>query len=106
MSKHMRDIEQAFNLRADFDEFLAAGDEENARACIDAMGEKGEELEALKMHQEFNRAFDPIVPVEQPVPPVLEAGWIEPSAPVHQMSESLEQQHLSDLSSQINRKYD
>ena len=58
MSKTMKDIEQAMNLRADFDEFLAAGDEENARAAVDAMGEKGEELEALKMHQECNRVFN------------------------------------------------
>lgn len=102
----MRDIEQAFNLRADFDQFLCERDEENARACIDAMGEKGEELEALKMHQEFNRTFDPIVPFEHPEPPALEIGWVEPSVPVHQISEGLEQQHLSNLASQINRKYE
>lgn len=74
----MRDIEQAMNVRADFDQFLLEKDEENARACIDAMGEKGEELEALKMHQEFNRTFDPIVPFEQEIPvmtPAEKRAW-------------------------------
>lgn len=57
MSKTMREIEDMTNLRADFDDFLRAGDEENASACIDSMGESYSELEALKMHQEFNRTF-------------------------------------------------
>lgn len=43
------------NLRADFDQFLSENDFDNARECINAMGEKGEEMEALKMHQEYNR---------------------------------------------------
>lgn len=56
MSMYAQQIEDAAAVRADFDDFLRAGDEENARAAIDIMGESYSELEALKMHQELNRA--------------------------------------------------
>ncbi len=51
----MGELENVLNLRGDFDEFLRENDFHNARICIDAMGEKGEEMEALKMFQEYNR---------------------------------------------------
>lgn len=57
MSKTAREIEDLFAVRADFNQFLSEYDEENARLCIETMGDAGEELEAIKMHQEFNRVF-------------------------------------------------
>lgn len=51
----MREIEDMTNVRADFDSFLSVGDFDNARHAIDIMGESYSELEALKMHQEYNR---------------------------------------------------
>lgn len=53
---YTQQIEDAVAVRADFDEFIRAKDWKNARAAIDAMGESYSELEALKMHQEYNRA--------------------------------------------------
>lgn len=93
------------NLRADFDQFLCEKDEDNARACIDQMGESYSELEALKMHQEFNRAFDPIVPFTQEIPVMTEAekrAWTEPYLNTYDHSngrdaEMLEEQHLRSL---------
>ncbi len=57
MSKTAREIADMEALRADFDQFLCENDELNAGACIDRMGESYSELEALKMHQEFNAKF-------------------------------------------------
>jgi hypothetical protein len=56
MSKTARELNYLEDVRADFDEFLRENDWKNARICINDMGDRGEELEALKMHQEYNRA--------------------------------------------------
>lgn len=59
MSKTYREVEDMSNVRADFDSFISVGDELNARAAIDIMGESYSELEAMRMHREANRVFNP-----------------------------------------------
>ena len=56
--KTTRELEDMTNVRADFDSFISQGNEEQARACIDIMGESYSELEALKMHKEANSVFN------------------------------------------------
>jgi hypothetical protein len=56
MSMTVRELNYLEDIRADFDGFLAEKDWEQARICINDMGDRGAELEALKMHQELNRA--------------------------------------------------
>jgi len=58
MSKTAREIEDLVAVRADFDSFVSAGDEIQARACVQTMGDMGEEFEAMKMHRECNRVFN------------------------------------------------
>lgn len=55
MSLHAQTVTDAEAVRADFDQFLSENDFDNARKAIDVMGESYSELEALKMHQEYNR---------------------------------------------------
>lgn len=43
------------DIRADFDTFLSEENWDAARACINEMGDRGQEMEALKMHQEYNK---------------------------------------------------
>lgn len=106
----MRELEDAANVRADFDQFLRENDEENASACIDRMGESYSELEALKMHQEFNRTFNDVVPFEQEIPVMTEAeknAWTIPERHAVDYSngrdaERMEEQHLSYLDKKVN----
>lgn len=114
MSKTAREIEDLFAVRADFDSFISAGDEVNARICVETMGEAGEELEALKMHQEFNAAFNDVVPFEQEIPVITEAeknAWTEPKrflasteSTFGVSEEQLEQMHLTSLKRQIDAR--
>ena len=114
MSKRAREIDYLLDLRADFDQFLLEKDEVNARLCIEEMGERGEELEALKMHQEFNAAFNDVVPFEQEIPVITEAeknAWTEPKrflasteSTFGVSEEQLEQMHLTSLNRQIDAR--
>lgn len=106
MSMYAQQIEDAAAIRADFDQFLRENDEENASACIDRMGESYSELEALKMRQELNRAFNDVVPFEHVIPVMTEAeknAWTLPENPGsydHSLvrdSERLEELHLGEL---------
>lgn len=51
-----RELNYLIDIRADFDTFLSQRNWEQAAICINDMGDRGAELEALKMHQELNRA--------------------------------------------------
>lgn len=82
MSYEQQDLETLENLQADFDTFLAKGEWTNARAVINNAGEMGFETEVAIMHKTFNRVYSEFdltyEAIEQPVPPPLERGRMEP----------------------------
>lgn len=65
MSKTNRELEDMMNIRADFDEYLSLKKFRSARMMIEQMGESYSEFEALKMHQEYNRACSSVRPISQ-----------------------------------------
>ncbi len=63
----------------DLESFVVARKWSDAGAIVDAVGEQGYELDALRMHQFLNAAQGDFVfePYQHPKPPVIESWWQE-----------------------------